>query len=715
MRFSLTTLASGLVFVAAILISHTSSWAQSDNETGLSAPPSQAIGTPSPEATGLPAIEGLKANPASTAEIETLGSTEADSGYMFQAELTAWGAGVRYIRLSQFTQAYKDLSPYVIQQSLVIGDPDDPTARIYPFAARAVTVNGTRIELETLRWEVVEPGEYQITLVDGHDQPVLRITRRYLVQQGPTAYDLRCEQNFENLSDAPLEVQWEQYGQGDVTLDDGKYRGDQRKFVAGYHNLDYDPSGRHIYTDNTYITRVKVLDQVSQDQTPPLWVGKLDGFWPNEDLPANRQLVWVATLNRYFAAAVHPTTASDFGSPQGVGPTPQPRLDDQFPGLGIQVLGSPKNQKDPDTRVMAFTLTSRVIDIPAGDTASLDLSLYAGPRLNSVFKAQPYKSLNFAKLIVYEMGCALFTFQPLAKGLLDFLKGLHYITFDWAVSIIILVMLVRLVLHPLTKKSQVSMMKMGKQMQAVQPEIEKLKKKYKKDKSKFQQEQLKLFREKGINPANILGCLPLLLQTPIWVALYAMLYLAIELRHQPGFYGVFQAISSGGWNFLGDLSSPDNFVQFSHAIPIPLGFTELSFSSINILPLLMGVVFHYQQKLTTPPPANDQAAQQQKMMKFMIFLFPVMLYKAPSGLTLYILASTFAGIVDSYIVRQHIKAHEEAGTLFDKKEPKSGGFVDRMKKTMAAKQQEMLDKQQKLTGDKSRGHTKSQNKRRKKK
>ncbi|MEZ6191096.1 MAG: YidC/Oxa1 family membrane protein insertase [Phycisphaerales bacterium] len=89
--------------------------------------------------------------------------------------------------------------------------------------------------------------------------------------------------------------------------------------------------------------------------------------------------------------------------------------------------------------------------------------------------------------------------------------------------------------------------------------------------------------------------------------------------------------------------------------------STVHFQSINIIPLLMAVVFYFQQKLTTPPAANEQQAQQQKMMKFMIFLFPVFLYFAPSGLNLYIMASTTAGIVDSYIVRKHIKEEASGG------------------------------------------------------
>ncbi|MEZ6191097.1 MAG: YidC/Oxa1 family membrane protein insertase [Phycisphaerales bacterium] len=93
------------------------------------------------------------------------------------------------------------------------------------------------------------------------------------------------------------------------------------------------------------------------------------------------------------------------------------------------------------------------------------------------------------------------------------------------------------------------MQKMGKMMQAIQPGS-KLKK-YKDDQQKINTEMMKLYREKGVQPANVLGCLPMFLQTPIWIALYAMLYYAIELRHEePTFWGLFKSISGGAWGFL---------------------------------------------------------------------------------------------------------------------------------------------------------------------
>ena len=240
---------------------------------------------------------------------------------------------------------------------------------------------------------------------------------------------------------------------------------------------------------------------------------------------------------------------------------------------------------------------------------------------------------------------------------------------------------------------------MGKQMQTLQPEIEKLKKKYKDDQSTLNAETMKLYKEKGVNPANMLGCLPMVLQMPIWVALYAMLYGAIQLRQQPAFYGIFQAISGGHWAFLADLSSADNFIRFhgeGFKFMLPLLNKQFTITGINLLPILMAVVYFYQQKLMAVPPANEQAAQQQRMMKWMILLFPIMLYAYPSGLNLYILASTAGGIVDSLIVKRHIKREEEAGTLFAPaggKKNKPGGWRERLQESLESKQRAIEERQ----------------------
>jgi YidC/Oxa1 family membrane protein insertase len=214
---------------------------------------------------------------------------------------------------------------------------------------------------------------------------------------------------------------------------------------------------------------------------------------------------------------------------------------------------------------------------------------------------------------------------------------------NYGVIIIIIVFLIRLFLHPITKKSQVSMSK----MQKLGPKVAELKKKYASNKAELQKQTMALYREQGASP--IMGFLPMLVQMPIWISLYSAIYASVALRG---------AAFLPFW--ITDLSAPDALFRFT-AIKLPI-FGKID--SFNLLPILMGVAFYLQQKLMPKPPAaavDSQVAQQQKMMMIMMpLLFPLMLYKAPSGLNLYIMASTFAGVVEQYVIRKHIREKEEA-------------------------------------------------------
>ncbi|MCE9589163.1 MAG: YidC/Oxa1 family insertase periplasmic-domain containing protein [Planctomycetes bacterium] len=662
------------------------------------------VTTPSAPAATQPATQAnttYDARFATEARVPTLGSNRKDSGYLVKTDLSGWGASVLNISLTNYDAQVLKPSPYVVQTA--VKNPDDASRFIYPFAARAIYIDNQRVELGG-RWELLSPStyrttrnaplevagapifdraEYGLTIVDAAGRPAVELRRAYVVEKN--SYGIRCEQSITNVSGSPLVIAWEQNTHADMPSDDASYMGDRRLEAIGYFNTEYDPSRKHIYIDRTFNPRLTVLDMVAKDKP----------IWPVPELPVKAEMAWVASSNRYFAAVTHrvmPTLA------ESTRPAPIPALGQTFPSIHCQVFGT-LGDRDHDHRVLVTAITSNPATLAPRGTEHLDLALYAGPREQGVFSQYPYDVLHLPKLILYSLGgaCSFCTFQWLAHGLLWVLNAIHFIVRDWGLAIMLLVAIVRLLLHPITRRSQINMAKMGKQMQTLQPEIEKIKKKYKDDQTTLNSEMMKLYREKGVNPANMLGCLPMFLQTPIWIALYAMLYYAIELRHQHAFYGVFQAVSNNHWQFLADLSRADRFLVFSEE-PVRVSFpllASIDFSSLNILPLLMAVVFYFQQKLTVQPAANEQAAQQQKIMKWMVLLFPVMLYSAPSGLTLYIMVSTLAGIVDSLIVKRHIKREEEEGTLFKpKKPPTPGGFRDRISRMLEAKQQELMQNRQ---------------------
>ncbi len=654
-----------------------------------------------------PAIPGLHPVLVDQAKPAVIGFDNPRSHFKLRVELTRYGAAVYKITLSDYLKTVGKPDHYVIHDRLTLPDPKDPSKHIpyeYAYAAKSITVNGVTVPLknnnawvagDVVTTDKVSWVDYTATIADADDQPVLKIIRRYTVKAD--SYDLSLDQQLVNLTDQPMTVRWEQNLQGDLVNDSG-YLGDRRQYVAGYFALWYDTQRARIYTSDSDQMRSKLVNA----NTP--------SAWPTRGMNPQAELAWLASLNRYFAVVTHAAIDESVTVTADI-----PPLEAMFPHIDQSIESDPRViEPTDDQKVMVLTAATDTLVIKPGGQLDLDLGIFAGPRKPELFDTPPYSTLHLDQTIVYSLGgaCSFCTFQWLAHGLLWLLKlfegqilvlgGVGIGVHDWGLSIILLVLVVRLLLHPLTKRAQINMMKMGKMMQAIQPDVEKLKKKYKDDQQKINAEMMKLYKEKGVNPANILGCLPMFLQTPIWIALYAMLYYAIELRHQPAFWGFFQWVSGDSWRFLADLSQADNFIRISE-VPVKLNlyFIHPEFQSINILPLLMAIVFYFQQKLTTPPPANEQAAQQQKMMKFVIFLFPIFLYSAPSGLTLYILASTAAGVVDSYIVRRHIKQQEESGELFKPKPVKTGGFRDRIAKAVEAKQQQLAQKQKK-GGNKTR-------------
>lgn len=668
-------------------------------------------------------------------DLITLGSldpaSDQDPGYRFAVRINPYRASIYDLTLADefFNVDRKNHYTLLSPISYDLGSDNYPEAGTY--AAKTLTVNGQPIRMARLdrdtdnwfgHWTVADQSREQVTLtldlVAGPDDaplPVATIVRTYAITPAdqPGSYTVQLTQRVENLTDKPLTITWEQLAQGGIYHAPTDYlRGRSQQYVTGYFDLDYDPARFSLYVKNGFIAEPDLIGKLKD----PADTGKWSTIWPNPqvDETQTKELAWLASENRYFVA-ISSAPAVDQAIDETADVT---ALQSIYPTITTDIypnLAESPSTKDIDRRVV-FSFISDTLTLAPGQASTddqLSLDLFAGPREGAIFADQPYKALKYDLTIRYSLGgmCGFCTFQWLANLLLGFLQILHSVIFDWGVAIVILVLVVRLCLHPLTKRGQTNMMKMGKQMAAIQPEMDKLKKKYAEDPRQMQQAQMQLFREKGINPAaGALGCLPMFLQMPIWIALYAMLYYAIELRHEPAFYGIFQSFAN--WPFLADLSSADRFIPLlpddgTHVLE--LIFIRLDYSSINILPILMGVTFYINMKFTTPPPMNEQQATQQKIMKIMPLLFPFFLYSAPAGLTLYIFASTLAGIVDSYIVRKHVKQMEDSGELFKPKQHKPGGFMDRLQKmaeVQAAKAEELKKQQAANRGAQPKGKKK---------
>lgn len=518
------------------------------------------------------------------------------------------------------------------EQMITWNDPEgDLQQRVVSIlSANRVVINGAVLDLTRGdHWIQPSPGVFTATVLNDDEKPVARVHRRWELGSG---YDITLEQSFENLSSESMTISWAQYGPPSLIPDRSRYM-DRRRFRFGY---EYPES-----FDPNHVADVIAGGDMVLELTDASEVGV--GFWPNElGETEGFTLSWFASTNRYFGMAVHPVLG-----PEGQGSRSLAPL--------VQTIGK-WIQGDDQSRMIISTLESPAIKVAGGDTHDLSIGVFAGPLEREVLEDdQPYRALNMRGLILYQMSsfCAICTFQWLADILVVVLSFLdHYILFDWALSIIGLVVIVRTLMHPITKKSQVGMQRFTRKMGKLKPQMDKINQKYGDDPKRKQQEQMKLMREHGVNPLQMLGCLPLFLQMPIWIALYAVLYFAFELRQEPAFWGFFQLFWD--WPFLADLSSPDHFFT---EFKTPVSFLFWNLTGLNLLPILLGVLFFVQQKYMTPPTSSlspEQESQQKIMRLMMIVMFPLMLYSAPSGLTLYILTSSSIGIIESRHIRRQV-------------------------------------------------------------
>lgn len=631
-------------------------------------PPPVAAPTlpPQPHTSSIttPAVPRLRARPQppSTAPPASIGALVHGGQDKARIDFTRLGAGVEAITMADYFDTIAQTRHYEVQRRQTVPGPTGRPEVLTSLAARAVLIDGQLVDLfgsdsEPL-WRETAPGCFEAEVIDENDNPVLRITRAFSLR--PASFLIDAEQRLENLTTETLRVEWVQYGPIELNEDGGGYGLDMRRVRLGY-LLDpaRDPSRQIVHPDTRLQGRAAVISRTTG--------GSADGLvWPRPaDFANAAELVWVAQTSRYFAFAVMPrldpaAAASNFTNPAANPLDKRLALADEVYAI---VRGQP-GQSDPK---LLLQLTSAPTVIAPGNAADLSFSAYAGPlaRTHLAPKVDPlFGALALSDLVIYNIGgmCAWCTFQPLARGLLAFLTFAHdYLVFDWALAIMLLVVCVRALLHPITRRSQIAIARFSKQMQALAPKQQKIREKFKDDPKRMQQEMVQLMREEKVSYRGALGCLPMFLQMPIWIALYAMLYFSFELRHQPAFYGVFQFLTGGRWLFLADLSVADHFIPFGVSFTVPLlGFR---IDGLNILPLLLGIVFYIQQKYLTPTPTQAMTPEQEmqfKMMRFMtVVMFPVFMYPAPAGLSVYFITNSVLGILESRWIRAHITELEK--------------------------------------------------------
>jgi YidC/Oxa1 family membrane protein insertase len=297
---------------------------------------------------------------------------------------------------------------------------------------------------------------------------------------------------------------------------------------------------------------------------------------------------WAAVHNRFFALAVMtPTNAPARGVVARQIDLPLPSRE--------EIEADSKINRTPAGYETSMIYPATVLE--PGERLEMEFTIYAGPkeyRTLSMIGAELGNNLDY--VMEYQGFFGFF-----AKVLLLSMNGLHELGLAYGIAIIVITVIIKILFWPLTNASTKSM----KRMAALQPQMKELQEKYKDDPRKLSQKQLEFWKQHKINPLS--GCLPMLVQIPVFFGFFTMLRSAVELR---------------GARFLWacDLSLSDTI---AHVFGFPL----------NPMPLLMGATMFWQARLTPPSPGMD--AGQQKIMKYFPLIFLFILYNYSAGLTLY--------------------------------------------------------------------------------
>jgi len=492
----------------------------------------------------------------------------------------------------------------------VVVDPSDRAAqeqlytlRTEDFRAQVSNLNGGLTRMELLRERYAEE--------DGSPQQIVTTDKEeYYPNQanlGGVSMPADAVWEVEEVSDTELILRWEGNGFAVTrTLEagDGPYQiwstieienqGEQTRAVrvelGSYHYVTRDEEGGGLLSFATRSPKIshgicawgdEELTRLDREKgLAPAGQPRGHGF--------SGDVLFAGTENTYFASVL----AAD-GEPAA--------------RCRIQASNRGGTAEDPHGTLFETELIYPRVDLAGGDTYSVRTLAYVGPKDNDALVAAGHQLTD-----VVDLGW----FSVVAQYFIALLRFIYDFAGNWGLAIILMTFMVRLLMLPLTWKSFQSMA----QMRMLKPEIDKLNEAYKDDPQQKGAAMMELYRKRGVSPFG--GCLPSLLQMPVWFAFYASLSTNVELYHA----------SFAGW--YTDLSAPDPFF---------------------ILPLTVGVLMHFQQRLT---PAATDATQAKIMMWVMPIMITSFLLFLPSGLCLYMVTNSVLGMGQQLYIHRNLQKKE---------------------------------------------------------
>ena len=610
-----------------------------------------APGAPAP-VLKAPAVQVRGGSEADAAPI-VLGSDAYESLYDLRVEVAPKGAAVRQLALSRhdFFKTVKDRNlPADDRAAMELIPPTAPPAFTIPelrLWLRGVE-DPVEVDLSQAIWNPVEvetnrnQAVLTVDIVDADSKPLLTVRKTFRISSlpespearaaAPPQYEMRMAVEFVPADERVVKVAYVLDGPPGLPMEGG--RGSVATAVAG----------------SWAKGSIQVTPAVAKDI-------KTGEALPETKNVAGPEVAWAGQMDKYFAVVMIPQ---------------KPSRDGTF-AAGAEIAWARAVHGEQETAMPQVRLLSKELPL-AGKPLVNDYAVYAGPKDDALL-ARCYGDLELTKLIPWATPCFCIPMpglEYLSKFLVAVLDAFYTLVRNYGLAIILLVLVLRVILHPITRWSTRSMT----EMQKLAPKMQEIREKHAGDKEKMQQEMAKIGGFKAFG-----GCLPMFIQMPIWIALYGTLGVAIQLRHA--------AFLPPSWlphgsMFLQDLSGPDALVHWTTPFYLPgtdiplLGWLIGSIqgmlvggpgglTSFNLLPILMGVSMYLQQRLTpTPVAAGPQAQQQKTMMVFMTIFMALVLYSAPSGLNLYIATSTFLGFFEQRYLK---KKMEEARTAKESQVP----------------------------------------------
>lgn len=468
--------------------------------------------------------------------------------------------------------------------------------------------------------------ELTLTLNDAEMREIggesVRLRRRYVLEPG--TFELGMEVEIENLGEQTQELAYRLEGVNGVTLEGWWYSNKISPNWGGAAARDIvyktAADGHQLISGYTLHKQAK-REPTNPDQAI---------FAPDGD-PAARDLAYIGVDAQYFLAAYLPSTGGESD-----GSTAYRRA---AAGIVAEAEQIPRHQERAVNT--SFSLDSVVAAVPPGGSLRDELSLFAGPKDPDV-------------LDNYGLGDCVYYgwFSAFAKVLASLLHLLYAVVGNYGVAIILLTVIVRGAMFPLSRKAAINAQK----MQELAPELKKIADRHKDDIEARMKAQRELQKRVGFNP--LAGCLPMFLQLPIFIGLYRALSVDIELR---------QAAFSSATAWASNLAGPDMLAYWGDWLWGYLSGRGTGWLGpyFNILPVAVVLLFLLQQKLFMPPATDEQTAMTQKVMSWMTLVMGLFFFRVPAGLCIYFITSSLWGIAERVFVKKTLpqQKHFDAAVL----------------------------------------------------